>query len=252
MDTRTRVDTETKTPLKAKVKTCAAVFAALMALAALVCLPSVAFGAEAEDVSLSEASSLTPTVSDSTAEPQEAAAADPQEIAVESQEAAPQEAGLQEASASRIAPVNEIADSVTPLAYGSDIGAAWSLLNLICAVFGLFWSAALLIALFRKFHKNTAGEAYGNEIAEEEQPRSYHRNFHSYILAASLGFVSLTVFLFTENMTLPMVWVDAFSPIMVIFVIAQDLITLRLLKQEDLDEDPDAEISPHPTRLAGP
>jgi hypothetical protein len=238
MDTRTRVDTGTKTPLKAKVKTCAAVFAALMALMALVCLPSVAFGAEAEDVSLSEASSLTPTVSDSTAEPQE--------VATESQEADPQDAGLQETTVSRTAPVNEIADTVTPLAYGSDIGATWSLLNLICAAFGLLWSAVLLIALFRKFHKNTAGGVYGKKITEEEQPPSRHRNFYGYILAASLGFVSLIVFLLTENMTLPMVWVDAFSPIMVIFVIAQDLITLRLLKQEDLDEDADAEIPSHP------
>jgi hypothetical protein len=243
MDTRTRVDTDTETPLKAKVKTCAVVFAAVVALAVLVCLPSLAFGAEAEDASLSTASSLTPTVSDSTAESQEA---EPQEAT--SQEAV---AEAQEATASRTAPVNEIADSVTPLAYGSDIGATWSLLNLICAAFGLLWSVALLIALFRRFHKNTAGGIYGNKIAEGEQPLSRHRNFYNHIFAASLGFVSLIVFLFTENMALPMVWVDAFSPIMVLFVIAQDLITLRLLKQEDPDEDPDTEISPHPTRLAG-
>jgi hypothetical protein len=217
MDTRDRTDIKTRTPLKAKLKTFAVVFVTLVALVALVCLPSLTFGTESEDATPPAASSSTATVSDSMIE-------------------------AQEATAGPISPVNEIADTVTPLAYGSDIGATWSLLNLICVAFGLVWSAVLLITLYRKAHHDTADEVRSSNVTGEEQSFALRRNFRGYIIAASLGGISLIVFLFTENMALPMVWVDAFSPLMVLFVIAQDLITLRLLKREDLDN----EISPHP------
>jgi hypothetical protein len=49
----------------------------------------------------------------------------------------------------------------------------------------------------------------------------------------AIGFVALLVFVLTENLRLPMTWVDSWSPLMAAFLIAQDAITLRLVAREN-------------------
>jgi hypothetical protein len=205
------MDIKTKTPLKAKVKTLATAFVALIALVSLVCPPSLVFGTEAEEVALDAPSSSASVVPDSLVVSQEVS--------------------------SSVTPINEIFDTVTPLAYGSDVGVTWALLNLICMAFGLLWSAVLLVAFLRGYRKENAKASRNQKITGEAPLVNHRGHLRGCVIVVSLGVVSLVVFLLTEDLTLPMVWVDAFSPLMVLFVIAQDLITLRLLKHENPGEE---------------
>jgi hypothetical protein len=135
---------------------------------------------------------------------------------------------------------------VTPLTYGADIGATWSLVNLICVALALTWSAALLVGILRKSLRDDPEKTYSVTTLEAENQPTPYRPSKARVLATSLGAFALVVFLLTQDMTLPMVWVDAYSPLMVCFVIAQDLITLRMIYHHDSEDDS----TPHTIRPA--
>ncbi|MFV0412301.1 MAG: InlB B-repeat-containing protein [Oscillospiraceae bacterium] len=128
----------------------------------------------------------------------------------------------------------------TPLSGGNS--GAWALLNLILTVLGLATAIVLLVGIFlgRKSEKQQE-EGYGEDKEEEqEEQRRNQAGLLWRILAIVTAIVSLIVFLVTENMRLPMVWVDCWTILMVALAVVEFIFILVLInsrKKEDREDD---------------
>jgi hypothetical protein len=121
---------------------------------------------------------------------------------------------------------NRIGETTTPLAETSSARGSWALLNLICAAISLVWSLILLTGLIvgRRDRDERFGAFRG--VSKGMQTANYRRRRNGRIAGITVGVVALLVFALTENMTLSTTWVDFWSPLMVIFLIIQDAVTL--------------------------
>jgi hypothetical protein len=75
------------------------------------------------------------------------------------------------------------------------------------------------------------------------QTTNYRRRRNGRIAGITVGVVALLVFALTENMTLSTTWVDFWSPLMVIFLIIQDAVTLYAVMCKN-PENEDVLLSP--------
>jgi hypothetical protein len=57
------------------------------------------------------------------------------------------------------------------------------------------------------------------------------------IVVIAIGAVALLVFVCTENLTSTMSWVDSWSPLMAVFLIIQDIVTINMSAPEDEAEE---------------
>ncbi len=121
----------------------------------------------------------------------------------------------------------EIVEEETPEVGGKR---AWALINLIATVLG----AVLAIVLLASKHQKTEED---EENAEEETEYTRRRKWK--VISTITAIVSVIVFVLTENMRLPMVLVDKWTLLMVVFFIinAACLYMGRRFHEEDKDDE---------------
>ncbi|NLW79314.1 MAG: hypothetical protein GXY32_07895 [Ruminococcaceae bacterium] len=117
-------------------------------------------------------------------------------------------------------------------------GPVWALLNLILMILALVFSVILFVMIFtgRKKKENEDADA----VEGEEEETKGKRGLIWRILAIVMGVVSLVVFLLTENLSNPMVFVDTWTLLMVIISVAQ-VILMLVLRQVRQPKDRDEE-----------
>ena len=104
----------------------------------------------------------------------------------------------------------------------------WALLNLLLMILTLAVAFMDAVLYFRK-PKDKYGETYEDEkLRRHGMPR---------ILAMLAGIGSLFLFIETEDMTDPMIWVDEYTMWMLILFIAADILTVMSKKEISRDGD---------------
>ena len=136
----------------------------------------------------------------------------------------------------------DIADNATPLA-GLGTG-AWALINLILTIVTTLLSILLLIGYIGKKKKalededgNVVLDENGNEVMEYEKNKKGLWRLISIIPAL----IAIIVFIFTEDMTLPMIFVDKWTILHVVIALVQVVVMVLCKKKKDEnDEDENA------------
>ena len=128
--------------------------------------------------------------------------------------------------------LEDIEDTDTPT---TGYTRAWALVNLICAILTVIFSVVLLIGLVGKKTKTEETEN-GEEVEKEIKKKKFWR-FFSIVPALA----AVIVFLLTEDMRLPMVFVDRWTLLMVIIGLVQALVMVFAKKtKKDPDEEEEA------------
>ena len=137
-------------------------------------------------------------------------------------------------------PPTTINDPKPPLA-GID-GDHWALINLICML--LTWLTAIVAGILyirRRRQAPDEGEEY-DEAEEYEDPQKLKRKGWLRLITVLAAIVSLIVFIFTEDMTLPMKLVDEWTIWMIIILAAALL--LALISRKVTEEIEETEATP--------
>ena len=132
-------------------------------------------------------------------------------------------------------PTPELEDIEDPGTPTTGYTRAWALVNLICAILTVIFSVVLLIGLVGKKTKTEETEN-GGEVEKEIKKKKFWR-FFSIVPALA----AVIVFLLTEDMRLPMVFVDRWTLLMVIIGLVQGLVMVFAKKtKKDPDEEEEA------------
>ena len=135
-----------------------------------------------------------------------------------------------------------IADNATPLA-GLGTG-AWALINLILTIVTTLLSILLLIGYIGKKKKALEDED-GNVVLDEngKEVMEYEKNKKGLWRLISIipALIAIIVFIFTEDMTLPMIFVDKWTILHVVIALVQVVVMVLCKKKKDEnDEDENA------------
>ena len=141
-----------------------------------------------------------------------------------------------------IANGEDIADNATPLA-GLGTG-AWALINLILTIVTTLLSILLLIGYIGKKKKALEDED-GNVVLDEngKEVMEYEKNKKGLWRLISIipALIAIIVFIFTEDMTLPMIFVDKWTILHVVIALVQVVVMVLCKKKKDEnDEDENA------------
>ena len=136
----------------------------------------------------------------------------------------------------------DIADNATPLA-GLGTG-AWALINLILTIVTALLSILLLIGYIGKKKKALEDED-GNVVLDEngKEVMEYEKNKKGLWRLISIipALIAIIVFIFTEDMTLPMIFVDKWTILHVVIALVQVVVMVLCKKKKDEnDEDENA------------
>lgn len=136
----------------------------------------------------------------------------------------------------------DIADNATPLA-GLGTG-AWALINLILTIVTTLLSILLLIGYIGKKKKALEDED-GNVVLDEngKEVMEYEKNKKGLWRLISIipALIAIIVFIFTEDMTLPMIFVDKWTILHVVIALVQVVVMVLCKKRKDEnDEDENA------------
>ena len=136
----------------------------------------------------------------------------------------------------------DIADNATPLA-GLGTG-AWALINLILTIVTTLLSILLLIGYIGKKKKALEDED-GNVVLDEngKEVMEYEKNKKGLWRLISIipALIAIIVFIFTEDMTLPMIFVDKWTILHVVIALVQVVVMVLCKKKKDEnDEDENA------------
>ena len=136
----------------------------------------------------------------------------------------------------------DIADNATPLA-GLGTG-AWALINLILTIVTTLLSILLLIGYIGKKKKALEDED-GNVVLDEngKEVMEYEKNKKGLWRLISIipALIAIIVFIFTEDMTLPMIFVDKWTILHVVIALVQVVVMVLCKKKKgENDEDENA------------
>ena len=136
----------------------------------------------------------------------------------------------------------DIADNATPLA-GLGTG-AWALINLILTIVTTLLSILLLIGYIGKKKKALEDED-GNVVLDENGKgvMEYEKNKKGLWRLISIipALIAIIVFIFTEDMTLPMIFVDKWTILHAVIALVQVVVMVLCKKKKDEnDEDENA------------
>lgn len=136
----------------------------------------------------------------------------------------------------------DIADNATPLA-GLGTG-TWALINLILTIVTTLLSILLLIGYIGKKKKALEDED-GNVVLDEngKEVMEYEKNKKGLWRLISIipALIAIIVFIFTEDMTLPMIFVDKWTILHVVIALVQVVVMVLCKKKKDEnDEDENA------------
>ena len=130
----------------------------------------------------------------------------------------------------------DIADEGTPEAGGRRT--AWALVNLIASLLGILAAIVLLVSKHRKEVDSEDEERQMRIDRGEEDPQQVSRSRIYKVISVITAIVSVIVFVLTEDMRQPMILVDRWTLLMVIFLLI-NVVTLflgRKWHEEDEEE----------------
>ena len=155
-------------------------------------------------------------------------------------------------------PLADVFNIFSPRGVGKGID-TWALVNLICLIFTIYLTVPLFnlkgkmgrAKLMNKANTAELELAYGadipREIPEEEADKLYkikkfRRKFRTgFVIEIVLSVLALICFILTEDMRLPMILVDKWTPLMLIFLIAVYILDVALVRYREKKADEDTE-----------
>lgn len=146
-------------------------------------------------------------------------------------------------------PIADLINNNVPLG-NLGLGAAWSLLNLICSVLGLAISVVLVINIFAKRkEQDKADKTQNNRPNTADAPQDENKLRTKRALALFkvgtilFGVLTGVLFLILEDIRLPMTWITQWTPIIVpVFVVHLVLLLLyNATKSKKSDEEDSGE-----------
>lgn len=177
----------------------------LLALFLVVCTSPIAFAEEVEGEIPSTSAEIETVVEEETTE---------EEIEVNAAAPAEEQPQVQEKETDTIAKAETINDIRIPLAKTEE---TWALVNLICVVVTVVVSLILVIlGWYNRWHRRNIelDEKYYNDYQFWLRNKIIFR-----IVNILIAIISIVVFILTENIFLKLVFIDRFTPLMVVLAI---------------------------------
>ena len=133
----------------------------------------------------------------------------------------------------------QIEDQETPKAnLDLEKDGAWALLNLLLSLLVCIMSIALIITYFMKKREDEEEQNADYAASGDEEERKIKKKGLWRIISIAWAILMLIVFFLTEDMSLPMIWVDKWTILMVVMTIIQaGIMFMSRKKYEDEDED---------------
>jgi hypothetical protein len=138
--------------------------------------------------------------------------------------------------------LTSIDDEAVPQAPGDDTN-AWALVNLIAAILTVLTSLILLLTWFigKKKEEDEEDEYAEYEEDEDEDESKLKRRTVARLGSLIPAIVSVIVFVVTEDMRNPMVFVDRWTLLMIVILIIELLFVL-FSKKKNVDDDEDQDL----------
>ena len=136
------------------------------------------------------------------------------------------------------APVSPVAAAVEFFAPRAGKGSgAWALVNLICLIVTVYLFLPILhlkdkYSRARKMRKYNKNQEYQYEVK-----RFTRRSSIGFASELIIAVAAIVLFVLTENMRLPMVLIDSYTPAMLVLLLACWIVDVRLMRYRD--EDPE-------------
>jgi hypothetical protein len=177
------------------------------------------------------------------------------------------------ADASTTSPTSAISDDATPQGMRFFApGSAWALFNLICVVIGLLWSVVFLVSFLHKrrehederpnelegtlayrslpgsFKSAPLTEANSSSPNSEtaEAAKTHRKRLIAHLAVALISVLAFIVFTLTEDMSLPMAWVDRWSVLMAAILVIQALTSIFAVKAKKVRDKDESSLVPVP------
>ena len=133
----------------------------------------------------------------------------------------------------------QIEDQETPKAnLDLEKDGAWALLNLLLSLLACIMSIALIITYFMKKREDEEEQNADYAASGDEEERKLKKKGLWRIISIAWAILMLIVFFLTEDMSLPMIWVDKWTILMVVMTIIQaGIMFMSRKKYEEEDED---------------
>ena len=125
----------------------------------------------------------------------------------------------------------DIEDETTPLAAGAK--EAWALINLICVIASAVLAVVLLVSKHRKADEDQKEES-GEEANHDNKSK---RSTWAKVAGVVEAVIAVVAFFLTENLTLPMAWVDNWTILMVVLLIFSIVTLVFGLKWKKADQE---------------
>ncbi|MDO4176844.1 MAG: InlB B-repeat-containing protein [Bacillota bacterium] len=119
-----------------------------------------------------------------------------------------------------------------------DLG-SWALLNLLLTILTCIMSITLLITYFTRKKED---EEEAADYAEDQEEKNIKKKGLWRAISAAWGILMIIVFILTEDMTLPMVFVDKWTILMIVMTVIQGGIMFMSKKKYE-DEEDDAQMA---------
>ena len=111
----------------------------------------------------------------------------------------------------------------------------WALINLVCALLSVLLGVIVILSKRKKDEEEDEDEQVVESEEDDEETSTRHRRWK--VVAGIDAIVSVVVFIFTENITLPMQLVDKWTILMVVFLLVSVVSTYFARKWHEEDED---------------
>jgi len=125
--------------------------------------------------------------------------------------------------------------SVLPPGGNVDEGLVWALVNLIVSVAGVILAVILMLYVLlqrKQKEKNAQTDNYDDDDGEFEEQKRQYRNLWLVVVFA-MGIAGIVVFLFTEDLTRPMGFVDSWTVVNVLIFAVQILALVFAFKRKE-------------------
>jgi hypothetical protein len=136
-----------------------------------------------------------------------------------------------EATSTPSATPTVINDDSTPEAASSG---HWALINLVCALLSVLLGVIVILSKHKKDEEDEDEQVVESE-EDDEETSTRHRRWK--VVAGIDAVIAVVVFIFTENITLPMQLVDKWTILMVVFLLVSVISTYFARKWHEDDED---------------